>query len=627
MIGGKEVQSITKKWIALALIISFSISILLPAEVALAIVWEKPEKVVSKLLKQSPGFEKKTKMADLAKEVNLGVPFVVNEGQKKAQNITYYTDIPMGTIAVTHDGKITYDLVRYEEVSEKEYQIKKGTDNAYFKRELTFEEKMEHIKIEKNAAKHKCQHTGQFKYEAIKESKIEEILLGANEIAVRGADQAVTKVNCFEGKNQQDWKTNLDTYNQVKMGEIYPGIELTLKATGSNVEKVFTVNPGGHPETIQIDVAGVTSLAVNEEGQLTVNTNETPIIFTAPVAYQEINGQTINVPVAYSVQGTTYGFTLGEYDQTQPLIIDPLLELPYKSAKTLNEARDSQGNVYVISCQYSKLLINKYNDDLSELLISTILDIGYVDSSSRFLLRIDSSDNIYIVGATNNESFPCTPGAYSTVFAGGRDVFVAKFNTNLELIASTFLGGKYEDYSGDLRIDSLGNVIVAGTTYGNFPTTPGAFSRTNNGGDIFIAKLNSDLTTLQSSTLFGSNGNDYLVSLVLDEQDDIYLSGYVRFNSPPDTLPVIPVTEDAYQKTWLDDDGLRKGFIAKIDATFSSLIATTLVDDRVSIALDQEGNVLAAVYPFILQKYSPDLTELLLSKGQKLPYIMIEDCG
>lgn len=195
-------------------------------------------------------------------------------------------------------------------------------------------------------------------------------------------------------------------------------------------------------------------------------------------------------------------------------------------------------------------------------------------------------------------------------------------------MASTFLGGTSDDKTGDLEIDSLGNIIVAGTTYsGNFPTTPGAFSRNNSGSaDIFIAKLSSNLTTLQGSTLYGSNEDDYLTKLILDEQDDIYISGYVDFYEPPAQMPEIPVTEDAYQKYWLEDIGLRKGFIAKIDANLNELEATTLVNDRVNITLDQEGNVLAAVYPFILQKYSPDLTEQLLSKGQMLSYVY-DECG
>lgn len=620
-------QSITKKWIALALILSFSFSILLPGEVALAIDWGKPEKAVSKLLKQSPGFEKKANMADLAKEVNLGVPFVVNEGQKE-QNIAYYTDISMGSVAVTHDGQITYDLVRYEEVSEEEYQAKKGTGNTYFKRELTSEEKLAQIKKEKKAANHKCEQEEQFKYEVKKESKIEEILLGANKIAVTGADQAVTKVNCFTGKNQQDWRTNLATYHKVKMGEIYPGIELTLKATGSNVEKVFTVNPGGNPKAIQIEVAGATSLVVNEKGQLTVNTNGTPLTFTAPVAYQEINGKTINVPVAYSVQGTTYGFTIGEYDQTQPLIIDPLLDIPYKPSNILNyNVSDSQGNVYNYSSGNGSLTISKYNNDLSELLASTTLN---ADSIYEMVLKIDSSDNIYLGGVTSDANFPCTLGAYSTEISGNKDVFVTKFNTNLEILASTFLGGTGYDRIARLEIDSIGNVLVAGSTSSSdFPTTSGAFSRNNNGlDDIFISKLNADLTTLQASTLYGSDKDDYLVSLVLDEQNNVYLSGYVGFYSPPDEMPEIPLTQDAYQNYWLDDGGIRKGFITKFNANLNNLTATTLVDDRVSIALDQEGNVLAAVYPFILQKYTPNLTEQLVSKGQKLSYMMFtKTCG
>lgn len=48
---------------------------------------------------------------------------------------------------------------------------------------------------------------------------------------------------------------------------------------------------------------------------------------TKPVAFQEINGKRVQVAANYTLSeksGNTYGFQVGEYDKTRPLVIDPL---------------------------------------------------------------------------------------------------------------------------------------------------------------------------------------------------------------------------------------------------------------------------------------------------------------
>jgi hypothetical protein len=77
------------------------------------------------------------------------------------------------------------------------------------------------------------------------------------------------------------------------------------------------------------------------------------------------------------------------------------------------------------------------------------------------------------------------------------------------LLASTFFGGNSWDSITSLIIDSQGNVYVAGITASpDFPVN--AYDTTYNGGnfDVFIAKLNNDLTQLLASTFLGGNNFD-----------------------------------------------------------------------------------------------------------------------
>ena len=77
--------------------------------------------------------------------------------------------------------------------------------------------------------------------------------------------------------------------------------------------------------------------------------------------------------------------------------------------------------------------------------------------------------------------------------------FVTKLNAaGSALVYSTRLGGADNDPPGGLAVDAAGNAYVGGSTRSaDFPTTPGAFDTTHNGGtfetlfDAFVTKLNA----------------------------------------------------------------------------------------------------------------------------------------
>jgi hypothetical protein len=61
--------------------------------------------------------------------------------------------------------------------------------------------------------------------------------------------------------------------------------------------------------------------------------------------------------------------------------------------------------------------------------------------------------------------FPTTPGAFDTTHNGGFDAFVTKLNaTGSALIYSTFLGGTGAEQSGDIAVDTRGRAYVTGLT-------------------------------------------------------------------------------------------------------------------------------------------------------------------
>jgi hypothetical protein len=138
--------------------------------------------------------------------------------------------------------------------------------------------------------------------------------------------------------------------------------------------------------------------------------------------------------------------------------------------------------------------VSKLNASGTALVYSTYLGGGSEDYG--WAIAVDSSGNAYITGYTLSTDFPTTAGAFDTLFhGGGFKVFVSKLNASgIALLYSTYLGGSGNDYGMGIAIDNSRNAYLTGYTWSDdFPTTPGAFDTTNNGGfiswDGFVSKL------------------------------------------------------------------------------------------------------------------------------------------
>jgi hypothetical protein len=106
-------------------------------------------------------------------------------------------------------------------------------------------------------------------------------------------------------------------------------------------------------------------------------------------------------------------------------------------------------------------------------------------------IAVDASGNAYVAGWTGATTFPTTTGAYQTSNAGANDAFVLKLSPSGGLAYSTYLGGAGSDYASGIAVDSSGNPVVTGWTgSANFPTTAGAYRRTQAGqDDVFVARI------------------------------------------------------------------------------------------------------------------------------------------
>ncbi len=188
---------------------------------------------------------------------------------------------------------------------------------------------------------------------------------------------------------------------------------------------------------------------------------------------------------------------------------------------------------------------------------------------------IDADGFIYLGGNTSSNNFPATLGAYDTTRNDGftQDGFVAKLAPNgSSVVWATYLGASDRDQVYGVRADSDGNVYAVGvTTSSDFPTTPGSYDRTFNGGsygDVFVTKLAPDGASLIYSTYVGgSSPEGSRGDMYLDASGNLYVSGATRSSD-------FPTTAGAYQETF---GGVQDAFVFMLSSDGASLLYSTFL--------------------------------------------------
>lgn len=386
-------------------------------------------------------------------------------------------------------------------------------------------------------------------------------LQGANTAPqIEGLDQLSGTSNYFAGNDPTAWRTNVANYARVRYAQVYPGIDMIYYGNQRRLEYDFVVAPGSSPESIQLGFAGIRDFEVTSTGDLLLHTGSGDLLQRKPVAYQEFAGVRQEVAIDYAVNGTNrIGFRVGDYDLSQPLMIDPVLVF-------------------------------------STYLGGSGFDQGYA-------IAADANGNSYVTGQTAAIDFPVTAGAFQTKYGGG-DAFVAKLNpTGTALVYATYLNSA----SGNgIAVDAAGNAYVTGeagpTT---FPTTVGAFQTAPMGYDTFVTKLNPTGSALVYSARFGGNLDDFGRGIALDGAGNAYITGWTVCRSTVCTFPTVNAFQPAF------GGGNNDAFVTKIDSTGSALVYSTYLgggkvingteDWGEGIAVDSAGSAYVTGYT-----YSPD---------------------
>ncbi len=212
-------------------------------------------------------------------------------------------------------------------------------------------------------------------------------LVGANPNAQMTATEELPgKINYFRGKDEQKWINDVPTFRRVVQAGVYPGIDLVYYTNGRDLEYDLVVAPGADPRQIALDFEGAERVEIDAAtGGLIIHAaGGAQLRQGKPFLYQELNGVKQPIPGAFSTTGNRAGFSVGEYDRSRPLVIDPAIisYSTYLGGEIDDRAHaitaDADGNAYVVGWTFSETfpVKNAYqpgqNNDSAEAFITKL---------------------------------------------------------------------------------------------------------------------------------------------------------------------------------------------------------------------------------------------------------------
>lgn len=452
------------------------------------------------------------------------------------------------------------------------------------------------------------QHTAQ---RLVKESNQVKVAFGGKPQTprVEAVNITTTQYNFYRGDDPSRWASNARAAQKIVLHEVYPGVDFQFYSQAGNFKYDFIVQPGADPNQISLEYKGVESVERLGTTAL-IKTKYRELIEQEPVAWQETaEGKQSPVNCRYKLHNNELRFALpGGYDREQTLIIDPVL----------------------IFSTYS----------------------GSFEDNWGFTATYDDEGNFYSGGMVNGAGLSSPTGGpfVGESYAGGQDVAILKYDsTGRELRYATILGGSYSDVPSSMIVTPQGKLLILGVTGSpDYPSTPGAFDRTFNGGesrndnisgftyplgaDMFIARLSPE-GILESATFLGGNredgvkfSNNVLTKNYGDQfrgeiNTDAAGNAYIASVTNSFNIPLAAPVQTVYQ------GGDSDGAFFKLNADLSDLLIGTYLggsgDDALyTVKLNTRGEILVAGGTGSSNLPMPDTTALLTDwSGQEDGFI------
>jgi len=425
-----------------------------------------------------------------------------------------------------------------------------------------------------------------------------------------GIDPQGSVVHRYAGADAQQWRSDSQAFAGVRYDALYPGVALDYVGAGSRLKGTYTVAPGADPAQIRWRYAGADAASIDRSsGDLHITLGDALLVERAPVAWQEPGARRRPVNVRFQeVEPGLFGFALGAYDRSLPLIIDPdLVFSTMLGGNGTDYARaialDASGNIYIAGATFSldfpgtagqqqagssDIFVSKLDPTGTQLIYSTY--IGGRSTDEALAVAVNANGEAYVTASVDSSDFPIQTTLMPTKPDRGNGVLI-KLDAQGKLAASTYLGiDMYNFYSGkNIDLDGNGNVYLTGTE----PLVQ--VGEEWLGEQIALRKIDPAVSQFLLQSNYGGGDSDQGTAIGVGGNGKIYLAGNTRGERLPVTGNAIqPACGRSGPERSCSDDGV----IAVVDVAgalqYMSYLGGYSSDSTRGIAVDGQGNIVVA---------------------------------
>ncbi|MES2566837.1 MAG: SBBP repeat-containing protein [Bacteroidota bacterium] len=191
----------------------------------------------------------------------------------------------------------------------------------------------------------------------------------------------------------------------------------------------------------------------------------------------------------------------------------------------------SFGTTTLTNVSFTDVFIAKYDASSNLVWAKSAGGLGYDKSTS---IAVDTSGNVYVTGYFNSSTI--TFDTITLTTTAGYDMFIAKYNSNGNILWAKNIGGASADYSNSISVDSIGNSFITGyfrSASIQFGSTT-LFNTATGGSNYFVAKYNSLGSPVWAKAAVSGNvtGN----SIKSGNNGSLFVTGFFSGTATFDTI-------------------------------------------------------------------------------------------
>ncbi|MDX2064134.1 MAG: hypothetical protein SFX74_00170 [Fimbriimonadaceae bacterium] len=364
-----------------------------------------------------------------------------------------------------------------------------------------------------------------------------------------GASNAVRPVGVGAGTALRNWIrpdqviNGVREFREARLVNVVPGVTARYYVEGDAPRYDAILAPGTDPNSVTLNYQGANNLRISADGTLMYDTVLGTVKEQRLFVYQDVNGVRQPVEAAFRLAGKNrVGFTLGRYDASKPVTIDPQIMAAWTFLPNVDAFTS----------------IDRHNGQL------------------------------IVAGATTSTTYPTTAGAYSTTYSGETDFVLTRLRQSLTssaIVYSTYFGSTdFEPAflgSPTARFMANGDVILAASTRGTLPT-PGGFKTSPQAADVYVARLNGTLGTVKHGSYFGGAGDEYLTDADINPQNGDVALGMLTDSVDMSSAGMVVGASSVSSRTF----AFQGGFVAVVNSRLNGVQMGTYVHNETADVLE-----------------------------------------